>query len=308
MNLAYQFVATILMLVEVNFFCDQTGLSPGKTFNQSDVRNGSHIGSPYLKDFSGSILTDNFFFGFGDGHLANFRKRGFMPTDSDESIRRRNFELSKFPSLIDENGAYQRATNWLIALEIDLPALEKKYRRRITQWRFYPDGINKEVLMLPVYQVEWRGNILRSRPTVERAVVTLTLFGTTKELVDFSVLDDSLFLRPRIQITNLVKLLDFADDKFSKLEIQEKANLVIGAAVSNLHAPEIIDLIRHSKAEPSAEKNPMKQLGDAVTEIIPSTEPRVQKPLQAPRVWNRKTNLTSPPQKTKTVLPANSAH
>lgn len=308
MTLAYKFVATMLMLVEVNLFCDRTEILHDRSFNQSDVRTGSHIGPPNLTGFSGSILTDDFFFGFGSGHLANFRKRGFMPADSDQAVRKRNIELSKMPSLIDEQGAYQLATNWLAALEIDVSTVEKKYRREIIQWRFYPNGVNEESLMLPVYQVEWRGNILRSRPGVERAVVTVTVFGATKQLVDFSVLDDSLFLRPRIQIEELKKLVDLSDEQFLRLSTQEKSNLVVRAAGGKIVSlPEILDAVpgredhgvfpaKPNRREPSTEVSP---------EDGTDAELSSQRPFQPPANANQKARNVIPLKQTKTILPSN---
>jgi len=226
-TLAYKYVAMMLMVSESNFFCANTGLPIERPFTEGDVRTGSHVGPFNPKDFSGSILTDQYFFGFGWGHLANFRKRGFMPQDSDQAIRQRNLELSEYSSLIDTNGALQLATNWLAALTIDVTALEAKYRRNVIQWRFYRAGKDGPVIMLPVYQVEWRGAILRSQPKRESAVVTVTVFGATKELVEYHVLDDSLFLRRRIAIPNAEKLLAIPDEEFRKFDALQRSNLFV---------------------------------------------------------------------------------
>src|SRR3954469_25650629 len=94
-NLAYRFVAMALMLAEANFFCDTAGLPRAKLLDESDVRSGSYVGPPNLKEFMGSIFTDQYFFGFGGGHLANFYERGFMPKSNDAAIRARNLEIAK---------------------------------------------------------------------------------------------------------------------------------------------------------------------------------------------------------------------
>ena len=41
---------------------------------------------------------------------------------------------------------------------VDTAALEKKYKRNVTQWRSRPEGFTQNPTMLPVYQVEWRGS------------------------------------------------------------------------------------------------------------------------------------------------------
>lgn len=226
LSFAYKYFAMMLMVSEANFFCGKTGLSPGRLFTESDVRPGSHVGPLNSTNFSGSIITDQYFFGYWQGHLANFRSRDFMPQDSDKAIQERNRELSKYSSLIDTNGAYQLATNWLAALGVDVAALERKYRLNFIQWRYYPAGKNGPVIMLPVYTVEWRGFILRTQPNRESAVVTVTVFGATKELVEYHVLDNSLFLRPRIQIKDAEKLLSIPDEEFRSFDAVQRSNLV----------------------------------------------------------------------------------
>lgn len=198
LSLAYKLLAMTLMVAEANYFCGQTGLSPGHSFTEADVRQGSHVGPFNPKDFGGSIVTDQYLFGWG--HVAPFRKRGFMPQNSDRAIRERNLELAKFSSLIDPNGAYQLATNWRAPLGLDLATLERKCRLNFMQWRHYPEGTGAKVIMLPVYTVEWRGFILRTQPKRESAVVSVTAFWAIKELMKCHVLDGPLFLRPRIQV------------------------------------------------------------------------------------------------------------
>ncbi len=262
--MAYKFVAMMLMLQEASFFCRQTGLPPGREFTESDVRKGGHVGPYNPKDFGGSIVTDDYFFGFGWGHLANFRKRGFMPDGPDSAIRERNLELAKFASLIDTNGAYQVATNWLATLGVDVPALEGKYRLNFIQWRYYPKGKDGPVIMLPVYHVEWLGFILRTQPNRERAVVSVTIFGATKELVEYHVLDDSLFLRPRIQIKDAEKLLSISDEEFRRFDALQRSNLVVefsarGDRQPALHDPELIHPAATNPPARKKEKEPLER-------------------------------------------------
>lgn len=230
LTLAYKFVAMMLMVAEANFFCGKTGLPPNRPFTESDVRRGGHVGLLNSTNFNGSIFTDEYSFGFWQGHLANFRKRGFMPQDSDLAIQARNRELSNYSSLIDTNGAHHLATNWLAARSVDVPALEKKYRLNFIQWRYYPKGKDGPVIMLPVYHVEWLGVVLKTQPNRERAVVSVTIFGATKELVEYHVFDDSLFLRPRLHIKELDKLLAISDNQFQQMSPLQRSNLVTQSA------------------------------------------------------------------------------
>jgi hypothetical protein len=231
LSLAYKFVAFALMLAEVNSFCERAGLRTGQTFTRADIREGSHVGPARFPEIGGSILTDEYFFGFGRGHLANFYRRDFKAT-TEQSIQARNVELSKTSSLVDTNGAYNIATNWLRALGIDVSAVEGKYRRNIIQWRFYPEGADERAVPLPVYQVEWRGNVFRTSAR-ETAVVTVTVLGATKGVVEHHILDDSLFLRPALQISEREHLLSIPDAEFQTFTTTQQSNLIARFAQTN---------------------------------------------------------------------------
>jgi hypothetical protein len=234
LTLAYRFVAVTLMLGQVNSFCTKLELPLDHAVTEADVRNGSHVGPANAGNFTGSILIDQYYFGFGRGHLANFGKRGVTP-NSDSDVKRRNIELSKLSSLIDTNGAYQMATNWLAKSGVDVPLLEAKYRLNIIQWRYYPDGqpsqglqaTTRKAVMLPVYEVQWRGSLVRgNRKRPERPVVSMTISGVTKELLEYHLLDDSLMPGPAIQINEPEKLLAIQDAEFQKYDALQRSNLI----------------------------------------------------------------------------------
>lgn len=224
--LAYKYVALTLMLVQANFFASKVNLKLEKPITEQDVRPASHVAPPNTNDFTGSIMTDKYLFGFGWGHLANFHRNDFAP-ESAQVIRERNTRLSKLTSLVDTNGALQLATGWLSAVGVDVPALNKKYKLNIVQWKFLPVDLSQGPVMLPVYQVEWRGSpFAPERRRREMAVVTVTVLGTTKELVEYHVLDDSLFTEPRIQINDQSELLAIADADFQNFTLAQRSNLV----------------------------------------------------------------------------------
>lgn len=227
LTLAYKYVALALMLADVNYFAGKVGLKLDRPVTQQDVRSGSHVGPPSTNDFGGSILTDAYFFGFGWGHLANFHRSDFK-SDSSVVVKERNLRLSNQPSLIDTNGAVELATSWLTALGVDMAALDKKYKRNITQWRSRPEGFTQSPTVLPVYQLEWRGSPFKSpRRRADMAVVTLTILGATKELIEFHILDDTLFLRPGIRINDQEKLLSIPDAEFQAFDALQRSNFVL---------------------------------------------------------------------------------
>jgi len=225
-SLAYKYVALALMLVQVNQFAGKVGLKLDHPVTEQDVRSGSHVGPPNTNDFTGSILTDAYFFGFGRGHLANFHRNDFK-SDSDATVRERNLRLSKLSSMIDTNGAYQLATNWLSAAGVDVTALAKQYRLNIVQWRYRPQGFSQTPLTLPVFQVEWRGSPFKSqRRRADMAVVTVTVLGSTKELIEYHILDDALFISPRIAVPDQTTLLAIPDSEFQAFTPLQRSNLI----------------------------------------------------------------------------------
>ena len=194
-NDAYRFLAIAMMLVHVNLFCNKVGLYPGREVKEADMREGGHVGPANTNNFTGSILTDEYFFGFGHGHIANFYKRDFG-TLSDADMKKRNIELSLQASLIDTNGAYQLATNWLSKSGVDVLSMERRYKLNLTQRRYYPDGQpgqglgpSRKEIMLPIYQVEWKGSMVRgTRKLPEGPVVQVVVSGINREMLELPCL------------------------------------------------------------------------------------------------------------------------
>jgi hypothetical protein len=128
------------------------------------------------------------------------------------------------PVLIDTNGAYRLATQWLAAIEFDVAALEKKYKPDTQRlWRLPPgfmadDNTNiigvprsgggidasrvpeSDRVMLPYFEVRWGGDAAR-----------IMLAGTKKELMELQLQEldlghFSLSRRPQMVITNAIEL------------------------------------------------------------------------------------------------------
>jgi hypothetical protein len=60
----------------------------------------------------------------------------------------------------------------------------------------------------------------------------MTILGTTKELVEFHMIDDAFFLKPKIQVPDSEKLLAIPDEKFKIFFNVERSNLVTQAVTS----------------------------------------------------------------------------
>ncbi|HVV02497.1 MAG TPA: hypothetical protein VHH88_14105 [Verrucomicrobiae bacterium] len=229
-----------LMLAQANSFCGKLGLPLSHAISVPDVRDlrisPQVVHGPLsTTGLSGSIMTRDYAFGFGEGHLANYSKLGFTSSGSDADVKQRNRQLAEQASLVDTNGACRLATNWLARVGVDVGRLDTECHRSTIQWQYYPDvntggqlrQVERNPVLLPVFRIEWRGTlVLRGHKLPNRAVVTMTVSGAAKELVDYHIMDDSLVLTPRIGIRHSRKLLAISDEDFQKLDPQPRSSLV----------------------------------------------------------------------------------
>jgi hypothetical protein len=133
---------------------------------------------------------------------------------------------------IGTNDVHQLALNWLADLGVDPATLEKKYPCEIKQEFFYrhPAGslvsLDQGKVPLPIFVVSWGTIPIRGHPQYSFPAVTMTLFGPTKELIEFHLLNDSLMLRPTLEIKEFEKLLAITDAVFYQFDDSQRSNLV----------------------------------------------------------------------------------
>ena len=120
------------------------------------------------------------------------------------------------------NEAYQIATQWLVAIDMDVDSLEKKYGSRLKiEPRFYlalANEVKDELLnrpnyardyslsatnkvMLPIWQVMWPGG------------AEVQVLGFSKELIKLECLDPSLSRRKPLIFPNVAEI-----EKYSALQ------------------------------------------------------------------------------------------
>ncbi len=128
---AYKFVAMAVMLTNCNLFVQQTRLPVDHPLTFTNDVLSSSVAPPGLMGFGGSIVTSNYFFGFGHSHFANFANVNFR-----KQTREKQIEWSQMTSQIDTNQVSTLALTWLNNLGVDTLTLEQKYPCTITQ-RFY---------------------------------------------------------------------------------------------------------------------------------------------------------------------------
>ena len=224
---AYKYVAMAVMLTNCNLFVQETHLPIEHPITQKEVSSCS-VSPPRLMGFGGSIVTTNLFFGYGHDHLANFWQKEFR-SNSEQGIKEQHERWAKMPSQVGTNEVRQLALNRLADLGVDVATLENKYPCKITQRFFYQNGGGLEAqskVMLPVFEISWGSIPLRNRPEYSLPAVTMTVFGPTKELIEYHLLDDSLMLLPKLEIKDAEKLLNIPDEEFHQYDDFQRSNLV----------------------------------------------------------------------------------
>lgn len=130
--------------------------------------------------------------------------------------------LTRKKSLIDTNGAYRLATNWLAALEVDVPRLEREHRSTTTQFKWM------NTAPVPLFEVTWDngGKRLSNGQLSSIPSISVLISGDTGELIHLRQDDDSYSKRPVALVKNMEKLLAIPDDEFLKYTPEQRSNLV----------------------------------------------------------------------------------
>jgi len=276
LSLAYKYVMLTLMLAEANHALQKLDVPDVSPITMTNVVS-HHITPPRMRA-GGSLDTTNLMFGFGENQLQFIQ---FAEPNSDLDLPERQQHWSKMKSLIDTNGAYQLATNWLVQLDVDVNALEKTHPPSVMQQFFHPSGDLTKKIMLPRFEVRWGTN-----PSL--SAVWVSIFGPTKSPIHIRQENGSFIRRPElIKKESIEKLLSITDQYFAGWSVGQKSNLVVrstGIAYSALALPEIVskselDKIPH-KQMPVQSLNPKKgEISPKRTKTIP---PRSK--LQPPKV------------------------
>jgi hypothetical protein len=250
-TLPYKMTAMQQMLEEANYFCGQLKLPIKRPIQTMDVQDG-FISSPWHsvihatnypyfpkttfgRDIantnipiklrihalqfavSGRIDTANFEFGFGEGKLLHIMR---LDSPQVEYYARRLDELVGKPSLIDTNGAYQLATQWLAGVDVDMTAMGK-LKWTVNQLHYRASGATNYVT-LPLYYVDFGNKHCKAAgPNLkdfDEPLVSVEVLGTTKELQELMINDVSLSRRPLLLITNALDLVRTPNPPMEHLE------------------------------------------------------------------------------------------
>lgn len=241
--LAYKFVATAVMLAEINYCASRLHLPIDLPVKESDIR-VQRIYNPHLRShlehrpteygFAGRIDIQCYSFSFPAG-LSSDPKPGKLRfiTRLDDGyqaystikiqgkLRTSEFlpQLVGIHATIDTNEAYHLATNWLMAIDVDVQRLNKEQPITVKQEHWGNDP-------LPIFDVKWGEGRVDKWGHSESAVVEVMIAGDTKGILHLRQNDDSYSKRPFALIKDMDKLLAIPDEEFLKYSPMERSNLV----------------------------------------------------------------------------------
>lgn len=238
---AYKYVALAVMLTNCNLFVQQAHLPLDHPITQTNIiLSRCSVNPPRLMGFGGSIVTEKYLFGFGHGHLANFWQWEFRPASSSAGITQQHEQWAQMTSQIETNEVRQLAENWLANMGVDVATLEQKYPCKITQKFFHHNSgsglkpLDENQVPLPIFEISWGSIPLRGHPQYSFPAATMTVFGSTKELIEYHLLDDSLMLHPKLEIKDFEKLLAITNAVFYQFDDTQRSNLLRQFAPLNL--------------------------------------------------------------------------
>jgi hypothetical protein len=137
--------------------------------------------------------------------------------------------------IVKTNDIYRMATNWLVALDIDVDKMEKVKHLYVDRYPIF-HSIRGDVPN-PVLDVEWQ-----SETGYDRGAVTVEISAVTGELLELR--DEQGYFSKKKQplINDVDTLLAFRDEEFWKYSTLERSNLLVRFAdlhCTNMYCPGI---------------------------------------------------------------------
>ena len=215
-SLTYKLAAINLMVGEANFISKEIALNEPEKIRM-EVLVSARVRPPRF-GFGGTIETSNYVYSFpGNGKLSFIHRKG-PEAEPDQSYKEK---LAAQRSLIDTNGAYLLATQWLGAIRADLKSLAR-LPLTIEQEYFFKEPVplqeiettKQSKIYLPIFNVYWGG--------AAEGPVNIRILGTHKQLLSIRFEDASFLLRPPLILTNAADLLTQLEITTNKFELKRR--------------------------------------------------------------------------------------
>lgn len=227
--LGFKYVFVMAMMCQINYYAPRLHLPIEVPIKEQDIR-FLHVSPPLIsgqfQDYSGRIQVKNYSFTFGDkGHkIINIDEHGFaslgIPMGPKESGISGMERASRMKFIISTNDVKQMATNWLVAMDIDVANLEKVNPSRINNEPFHSD---RGLVPSPLLTVNWKNP---KRLGYDPTGVKVQISAVSGELLEINDGNGSFSNRKQPLIKDLKKLLAISDEVFLKYTEQERRELV----------------------------------------------------------------------------------
>lgn len=221
-SLAYKLLVLHLMLGELDHFAKHLRLDSLRSVDPVDV--SELYVAPVRFEFGGSFETHGYAVSFREGRLWNIVKKKFT---ADRSFLESYSDWATTPSMIDSKTAYMTATQWLAAISVDVEVLETRHKPAISQLevetRLLPKGslakrASRQTSLLPLFTIRWGDEtIAADGRRLPKPPVVVRVLGTTKELVELSVFEGSVSLRPPLAVPDGAEIDKLPDAPFQQL-------------------------------------------------------------------------------------------
>jgi len=242
--LAYKYVAIAVTLSEINYCASRLHLPLRLPITERDLRVKlvNEPGSPL--GCGGRFDTKDYSFTVGASRLIFVTKlyegTGFeavVQPPRGEALADYFTRMSRKPSLINTNGAYLLASNWLASISVDVPRLEKEHAAKITHYQFMNH------LPLPIFEVKWETKMGGQLVPAVEVLIT----GDTKEIIHLRQVDSSYSSRPAMLIKDADALLAIKDEEFTRYSEKQRQELIERfSAVSTEHAESESTLLKEN--------------------------------------------------------------
>jgi hypothetical protein len=249
--LAYKYVTIIAMITQVNYYGARMQLPIHTPLNDDDLK-GVRVDIPVTKVpnmsiCGGYIQAGNYSFIFGDkSHdIANLDKYGYqsfgIPMGPTESTKSGMERAARMKFIVSTNDVYRMATNWLIAMDVDLDQVEKIKPPHVNNYPFF--NSDRGSVPNPLITVVWKGQSEKGSGPSDLEVQVSAITG---ELLKLSDGQGAFSKRSQPLVVGLKELVAIPDDAFLRYSTLERSNLLVkyaGVHCSDLHCPGIQDVL-----------------------------------------------------------------
>jgi hypothetical protein len=227
---AYKYAVIAAMLCQVNFYAPRLRLPIESPVKEQDIRFlavADPVITAKVRSYGGRIQVGSYSFGFTPrGHVIRMLdKYGYqslgVQMDEHESSSSGLERASLMKYIVNTNDVYQMATNWLMALDVDIKRLESVETPRSNRYPLFHS--KRGWVASPLLSVEWENPKLEGHDPDAVMVEISAVTGDLLQLRDGRGLFGT---RTGAIVKNIEALLAISDEDFLKFNEQQRRGLV----------------------------------------------------------------------------------